>query len=157
MATIKITPANMEFINHHAGRMLSDPAVDALGYRLADDGPMYELSRSELATLAMLVDQSITLLQSLQARQHPVLADLEPDADARNRRRASALFSLGSLGNRIADLLDDSEDNSARILNSGHCWRCAACGQRITTLLPVLTPPTCSSHTGGGRLMVADN
>jgi len=32
-------------------------------------------------------------------------------------------------------------------------WRCPACGQTITVLVPVTTPPTCTRHAGGGKAM----
>lgn len=33
-------------------------------------------------------------------------------------------------------------------------WRCPKCGETVTVYVPIVSPPTCSKHTGGGTLMV---
>lgn len=36
---------------------------------------------------------------------------------------------------------------------NGTTYQCPACGQKVTVLIRLSAPPTCSEHTGGGRKM----
>ena len=76
-----------------------------------------------------------------------------PDREARARLRASATFSLRAAKQR---LFRQAVDLSDGLTMSQHVssWTCSACDNKIEVLVPVLAPPTCSRHTGGGRQMI---
>lgn len=159
-ATITISDACWPFLDSVASssQFHNDQSVNDLGvaFDIRGDHPRYVLTRSELETLRMLASEAkATLAIRYTAGAHPVICQLEIHRGDYGRRTASAVFSLSALINRIdKSIADLEEDEPSELTPEPITWKCQICGTTVTTLLPVLSAPTCSRHTGGGKLMI---
>lgn len=153
MIQYKISPSLASHLDHALTEMATNKMEPTYPVLLLRDrlrqGEIHSLSLQDAEYVATAIQLA---LDSLADGDWPP-ADA-PDREARARLRASATFSLRAAKQR---LFRQAVDLSDGLTMSQHCssWTCPACDNKIEVLVPVLAPPTCSRHTGGGRQMVS--
>lgn len=159
-STVKISDACWPFLDYELStdRWADSPAAErlgrAFGNQLTRNHPDYMLNRENLETLHNVAEQIRLSLIIRGHTNHPVICELEPEIAKQPRRQASAQFTIKALINRVLAAIAELEDGEpSGVVPTPECWECPICQTTVTTLLPVLSAPTCSRHTGGGKLM----
>jgi hypothetical protein len=160
LATVKISDACWPFLDYElsterwASSIPAERLGKAFGNQLLRNHPEYRLQRADLETLLQVAEEVQRGLIVRGRRSHPVICELEPEVAKQPRRQASALFTIKALINRVLAAIAECEDQEQdQQQPQPAVWECPICDTSVTTLLPVLSAPTCSRHTGGGRLM----
>jgi hypothetical protein len=102
---------------------------------------------------AEIVDRALSYALDKTARGEWFANELATSKEAKVRKKASDTFQLKAAQSRLHRLAGDLP--GGRLASEVRTrWTCKACDNEIEVLVPVLAPPTCSRHTGGGRQMV---
>ena len=103
---------------------------------------------------AEIVDRALAYALDRTARGEWFADELATSKEAKARKKASQTFQLKAAQSRLHRLAGDLPNSRLRASEVRTRWTCRACDNEIEVLVPLLAPPTCSRHTGGGRQMV---